>query len=187
MRTLTLAIATALAAGCNANLFSLQDDIDLGVQLRDEINNDPENFPVVDPADAPEAYGHLQRMLDLVLADDDVQYRDEFDWEIALINDDKTLNAFAAPGGKIWVYTGLMRFLETEDDLIGVLGHEVAHADLRHSTQAMTAQYGASVVITLILGEDPGLLADVRPGARPAAVQSTERVRVRRVLGPLPL
>lgn len=161
MRHLSLIATVALGSACNANLFSLEDDIELGQQLRDEVNSDTKNFNVVDPADAPDAYDHLDRMLAQILASDAIEYRDEFDWEIYLINDDETLNAFAAPGGYMWVYTGLIKFLDTEDDLVGVLGHEVAHADKRHGTQALTAQYGTSVLLTLLLGEDPGLLAQI--------------------------
>ena len=46
-----------------------------------------------------------------------------------IIEDDDTLNAFAAPGGYIWIYSGLIKYLDHEDDLAGVLGHEIAHAD----------------------------------------------------------
>ena len=81
------------------NLFSVQDDIDLGREVRDEILGDPVAFPVVEFDDAPEAYAHLERGRDAVLASGEVEYATEFDWEVYLIDDPNTLNAFAAPGG----------------------------------------------------------------------------------------
>ena len=153
-------------AGCEdgLNLFTIEDDIELGLQLRDEINADPKGFPVVDRADAPEAYGHLDRMLNAVLNSGEVEFADDFAWEIYLIDDDETLNAFAAPGGYLWVYTGLMGFLEVEDDFVGVLGHEVAHADRRHSTEQLTQQYGLDVLLEIVFGESPGVVGELAAG-----------------------
>ena len=83
-----------LAAGCSdgsLNLFTIQDDIDLGRQLRDEILNDPATYPVVDEADAAEAYDYLYMLRDEILDTNELQYTDDFDWEIYLIDDDDTL------------------------------------------------------------------------------------------------
>ena len=97
---------------------------------------------LVDPIAYPDAYAHLDALRDDILASGEVAYADEFDWETHFIQDDEVLNAFAAPGGYIYVYTGLMRYLEEEDQLAGVLGHEIAHAANRHSTEQLTKQYG---------------------------------------------
>ncbi|MEN0061644.1 MAG: M48 family metalloprotease [Myxococcota bacterium] len=150
--------------GCGLNLFSVQDDIDLGMQLRDQINSDPKNFPVVDRMDAPEAYDELERMLGIVLESEDIQFRDEFAWEIYLIDDDETLNAFAGPGGYIWIYTGIMEYLTVEDHFVGVLGHEAAHADRRHSTDQLTQNLGIDLLLDVVLGDDRGALAQVTEG-----------------------
>ena len=48
---------------------------------------------------------------------------------VRIIDNDETLNAFCLPGGFIYVYTGLIKYLDSEDHLAGVLGHEIAHAD----------------------------------------------------------
>ena len=163
MPSLAALVLCTTLVGCNqpVNLFTIEDDIELGQQLRDEINNDPATYPVVDPADAPEAYGHLERMRDAILQSDDIRFAEDFAWEIYLIDDDETLNAFAAPGGYIWVYSGLMRFLDREDDLVGVLGHELAHADRRHSTNQLTKAYGASVLLGVLFGDEPGLIPQI--------------------------
>ncbi len=158
------ALAMLPLAACGLNVFPVQDDIELGAQLRDEINSDPESFPVVARMDAPEAYDELERMLDVVLDSEDIQYRDEFAWEIYLIDDDKTLNAFAGPGGYIWIYTGIMRYLKVEDHFVGVLGHEAAHADLRHSTEQLTQTLGIDLLLDVVLGNDRGAISQVTEG-----------------------
>src|SRR5574341_86893 len=56
----------------------------------------------------------------------------EYKWEFTVINDPDTVNAFALPGGKVAVYTGIFGPAQDEAGLAVVLGHEVAHALARH-------------------------------------------------------
>lgn len=160
-----LLLAAPLLAACDAssgiNLFTIEDDMELGAQVHDEILADPATYPLLDEAQYPDAYNELYRMRDGVLASEDVQYADDFEWNVYIIDDDEVLNAFAAPGGYIYVYTGLMRYLQVEDHFVGVLGHEIAHADERHSTQQLTKLYGIGTLLGVILGEDPGLIAEI--------------------------
>jgi predicted Zn-dependent protease len=59
-----------------------------------------------------------------------------FDYRFYVVNE-QTPNAFAIPGGHIFVTSGLIRFVDTEDELAGVIGHEIAHSVLRHIDKAM--------------------------------------------------
>ncbi len=63
-----------------------------------------------------------------------------FEWEVILIDDDDVVNAWALPGGKMAVYTGILPFTKTEDGLAAVMGHEAAHAIARHGGENMTRQ-----------------------------------------------
>lgn len=58
-------------------------------------------------------------------------------FEFHLLNDDQTVNAFALPGGQIFITTALMGRLENEDQLAGVLGHEIGHVVARHSAEKL--------------------------------------------------
>src|SRR5690606_33834213 len=62
-----------------------------------------------------------------------------FDWEVNVIDSDQA-NAFALPGGKMAVYTGLVPVARNEDAMAVVMGHEIAHAVLRHGAQRMAQQ-----------------------------------------------
>lgn len=70
-------------------------------------------------------------------------------WEVKVFQS-KEINAFALPGGKIGVYTGLLNVASTQDELAAVLGHEVSHVLAHHSaerySQAMVANIGSAVV-----------------------------------------
>ncbi|GAB61205.1 MAG: M48 family peptidase [Candidatus Jettenia sp.] len=63
-----------------------------------------------------------------------------YEWEFNLIEDDKTVNAFCMPGGKIAVYTGILPATQDETGLAVVLGHEVAHAIANHGGERMSQQ-----------------------------------------------
>lgn len=165
MRAPLVSMLGVLLASCgDVNLFTVQDDIDLGSQLKAEIDADPVQFPVLNRATYADAYDHMERIRDTILQSGEVEHADQFEWTITIIDDDEVLNAFAAPGGYIWVYTGLIRFLDREDDLAGVMGHEIAHAALRHSTEQLTKAYGVDVLLGVVFGEDPGLIPELAAG-----------------------
>ena len=77
------------------------------------------------------------------------------DWDIEVF-DDEAINAFAMPGGKIGVFTGILAVAENQDQLGAVLGHEVAHVTQHHSVertnQAMTTQAGATAAGAVLGG-----------------------------------
>ncbi|MEO6833992.1 MAG: M48 family metalloprotease, partial [Chitinophagaceae bacterium] len=118
-------------------------------------------YPILDPTQYASAYNYLNSMRDVILNSGQVTHKADFTWELHIIRDDNTLNAFCTPGGYIYVYTGLIKYLDNASSLAGVLGHEMAHADKRHTTEAMTKQYGISTLLSLVLGKDSGLLVQV--------------------------
>jgi|TARA_B100001093_G_scaffold512665_1_gene582955 predicted Zn-dependent protease len=72
-----------------------------------------------------------------------------FGWDYVLVDNDKIVNAWCAPGGKIAVYTGLLKVTKNTNALSIVMGHEIAHAVAKHSveraSQAMTINLGTTV------------------------------------------
>ncbi len=72
-----------------------------------------------------------------------------FQWDYVLVDNDKIANAWCMPGGKIAVYTGLLKITKNTDALSIVMGHEIAHAVAKHSveraSQAMTINLGTTV------------------------------------------
>jgi predicted Zn-dependent protease len=82
-------------------------------------------------------------------------------WKIHVINDPKTVNAFATPGGYLYVYTGLILAADNEAELAGVLAHEAGHVVGRHSARAMVNAYGIQAVADAALGKNPGTAAQI--------------------------
>ena len=62
----------------------------------------------------------------------------EYQWEFAVIQDDKMINAFALPGGKVAIFTGILKITKDDAGLATVMGHEVAHALQRHGVERMS-------------------------------------------------
>jgi predicted Zn-dependent protease len=163
MRNRYLLIAFALMfASCGSkdgkpgnafNLFTIEDDKTFGAQVNAEILSKPQEFLILDPVQYKEVYDYINVVKETLLNTGEVRYAKEFNWEIRIIND-TTLNAFCTPGGYIYFYTGILKFLDSEDELAGVLGHEIAHADLRHSTSQMTKMFGVSVISSYLLGNN---------------------------------
>ncbi len=72
----------------------------------------------------------------------------DFAWEFNVIDDPNTINAFCMPGGKVVVYTGIMKVTQNEDALAVVLGHEIAHALANHGNERMSQQVVAQLGLT---------------------------------------
>lgn len=93
--------------------------------------------------------------------------RPDYQWEFNLIDDNGTVNAFCLPGGKVFVYSGILKLTRDEAGLAVVVGHEVAHALARHGAErlsiALVAQVGEAAVEAAI------------GSASPAARQATEQ------------
>lgn len=145
-------------------LFSIEDDKNLGAQLKAEIFNNPQEYPVLDTNQYATAYAYLRGLKDQILNSGEIQYKDEFAWEVYIIQNDSVLNAFASPGGYIFFYTGIIKYLDKEDDLMGVLGHEMAHADQRHSVKQLQTEYGISLLLSIALGQNSTALSQILAG-----------------------
>ncbi len=93
-----------------------------------------------------------------------VANKPEYQWEFAIIKDDRTINAFALPGGKVAIFTGILKMTKNEDGLATVIGHEVAHALQRHGAE----RYSRSILE--MIGQVGALAAGAAVGRPDAAM-----------------
>ena len=109
----------------------------------------------------PDAERIVRKVGDKIAA---VANKPEYKWEFTVINDPETVNAFALPGGKVAVYTGIFGPARDEAGLAVVMGHEVAHALARHPaermSQGMLLQLGG-VGLGVALGRNPAVANQV--------------------------
>jgi Zn-dependent protease with chaperone function len=161
-----LLMNTIILSSCNkdnsgVNIFTVEDDKQLGLQMEQEIQGNPAEYPLLQPTQYNEAYQHVEQVRDDILATGLVDFDIQFEWTVHIINDDSVLNAFCTPGGYIYFYTGLIRYLDNDAQFAGVMGHEMAHAARRHSTQQMTKAYGLQMLLSVVLGENPNMIAQM--------------------------
>lgn len=144
----------------NANIFTDQDDVQLGQQVVAEMNANPKEYPIYKGDPSLKQYIN-ERIFQHILSSPLVKKKNVFKYNIEIIDRPDVMNAFALPGGNIYVYTGLLKYLDSEAALAGVIAHEIAHAEKRHATKRMTQYYGASILVSLILGKNPSQLSEI--------------------------
>lgn len=154
-----LLVSISFFYSCGANIFSESDDVAIGKDIDQQIKADPRQFPMLQGR--PEVNDYVTRIGKTILTNSNfIQYENTFPYQFTVIND-TIVNAFCTPGGFIYVYTGLIKFLDNEAALAGVIGHEIAHAERRHMTQRLTSYYGVNAILGLVLGSNPNIFAEI--------------------------
>lgn len=158
--TIVLVVSLSSCEGKKLNIFTVQQDIDMGREVVEQILESPNEYPILDRSKNKEAYAYVEKIRDKILATGELKYADKYDWDVYIIDQD-VLNAFAVPGGTTFYYTGLLKYLDDEASLAGVMGHEFAHADKRHATTNMTKVYGYETLLNVVLGKDNNTAVDI--------------------------
>lgn len=136
-----------LLSGCETNPYtgrsqllmtSVPEEMQLGTQAYQQVKNDPKVHLSQDPREIEPVKRVAARIIEAAKRSKYAEMAKQFQWEVTVIKDDKTMNAFALPGGKIAVYTGIFPVAKTEAGLAAVLGHEVTHALARHGAERMS-------------------------------------------------
>lgn len=143
-------ILAVLATGCaglgpGITLFSVEQEIEMGQQFSREIAR--QQRMLRDPL----VVNYIQD-LGLRLTPQEVRRTYPFRFYVV---DNREVNAFAVPGGHVYVHSGLMEKADNEAELASVVAHEIGHVVLRHSNQQVSAQYGYQLIASLVLGQNP--------------------------------
>ena len=142
-----MSLTLLLLVGCQTNPYtgrsqllmtSVSDEMKMGVQAYDQVKSDPKLRPSQDPREIESVKRIATRIVEAAKRSKYAEMAQQFQWEVTVIKDDKTANAFALPGGKMAVYTGIFPMAKTEAGLAAVMGHEVVHALARHGAERMS-------------------------------------------------
>lgn len=134
------------------NLFSRQQDIQLGREAAEEIEKEVQ---IVRDPELTQYVANLGGRLASPSQDQDYPYSFQ-------VVADSSINAFALPGGPIYIHTGTIAAAENEAQLAGVIAHEIAHVALRHSTHQMSKRKAWQIPLALAataLDQKSGMLA----------------------------
>lgn len=124
------------------NLFSVEQDIEAGQQVSKDAEH---QLPMLDNSRVDNYLNSLGRRLASKAPGEKYPYR------FKAVND-RAINAFALPGGPIYVNRGVIEAADNEAQLAGVMAHEIAHVALRHGTNQASKAYAAQVPLSILGG-----------------------------------
>ncbi len=152
-------VSLLVTTGCQTNPYTgrwqlmmmpMSREVQMGAQAYAEVKSDPKMKPSTDPREIEPVKRVAARVIEAAKRSKYSEMANQFDWEVTVIKDDKTMNAFALPGGKIAVYTGIFPVARTEAGLAAVMGHEVVHALARHGGERMSQNTLAQTTLQAI-------------------------------------
>ncbi len=124
-------------------LISERQEVTLGSQVAEQVQQQEQ--PLADQ----QWQEYLDRIGQRIV---EVSDRKSLDYHFTVLHNDQ-INAFAAPGGFLYFYTGILQRMDSEDELAAVMAHEVSHVVGRHSVQAIQTAMGGTLLANLILGD----------------------------------
>lgn len=147
---IVLFVAIIAGAGCGANIYTTQQEVSFGEQFAKEIEKQSNLI------EDQEVNAYIDEIGQRIAK---VSDRRDIDYHFKVIDNDSTVNAFAVPGGFIYLYSGLVLKAENEAEIAGVIAHEVGHVVGKHSMKRMTQLMGYQFLLAVALGDQPNQLA----------------------------
>ena len=176
IQTLTLCLVFINVAGCATNpytnrsqflLIPESQEVHMGKQAYAQALNDPNVVVSKNPAEVEPVERVAERIIAAAKQSKYAKRAKSFQWEVTVIKDDKTKNAWALPGGKIAFYTGIFPEAKNENGLAAIMGHEVVHALARHGAERISQHTAAN------LGMQVAVAAfDLKPLTQTLAMQA---------------
>lgn len=163
--------ASVLLTRCSCDFFgatgalfiSENDEMRLGYQFDSTLANTDSGraeYPIFKPAsaDSEAVRTYVANLANEILQGIPKDDRPGYEFKFTLIDKD-VVNAFAVPGGYVYIYTGILKNMQDESELACVLGHEIAHVTQHHYRDALAKQASLSFLVQALLGNDAGQLA----------------------------
>ena len=138
--------------GQPVNLLSTAQEVRIGAQVAEQVE---QQETLLENAAIQTYIDEIGRRLAVHAPRQDVAY------VFKVIDSPDAINAFALPGGFLYLYTGLLKACDNEAELASVMAHEIAHVAARHHGESITRQYGMHILSQLILGDNPRVAAQV--------------------------
>jgi len=141
--------------------FEIEDHIIIGETMSAQIKNMPDAFKILDSIRYEDAYIYVNKLLSTLKLTAVVRHREDFNWQVTILHDDQKRTAFTLPGGHIYIYTGLLKFLQAEHELMAILGNEIAYADKELAAINIRETYGGVFIGQITLGDDIPELSEI--------------------------
>jgi predicted Zn-dependent protease len=169
---LPLVVCSVMLTRCGCDFFgttgalliSQRDEAELGLEFDTQLRTKDTagEYPIY-AANTPDKQAFEKYVKDLaqeVLSKVPEKERPDYDFKFTIIDKDVE-NAFAVPGGYVYIYTGIISKMKNEAELAGVLGHEIAHVTQHHYRDAMAKDAAFGLLLQVLLGNEAGQLAQL--------------------------
>ncbi len=176
IHTLIPFLVLVTVAGCATNpytnrsqflLIPESQEVHMGNQAYAQAINDPKVAISKNPAEVEPVTRVAERIIAAAKQSKYAKRAESFQWEVTVIKNDKTKNAWALPGGKIAVYTGIFPEAKNENGLAAIMGHEVVHALARHGAERVSQHTAANLGMQIA-----AVALDMKPIAQTLATQA---------------
>lgn len=146
-----IALLAPLLGACEPNAmgrksFKIMPESMLQAQAAEVYAKEKHRKPISQNRRHRDLVQQVGRRLIAIAERDYANYSQGFSWEVTLFENPKTKNAYCMPGGKIAIYSGILPICQNEAALAAVMGHEIAHALLRHGNERVTQQLGIAAL-----------------------------------------
>lgn len=141
-----------------------EDEVNMGTDFYNQILADADEYPVLDTVGNEKnrlLYDYIDSIGHWIADHQTVRPENEYlKYDFTVIDKDTVVNAFAIPGGYVFIYTGLIKAAANEAEIAGVLAHEITHIAKRHGVDRLVKLMGVEYVKQLIFGDNSSLIAD---------------------------
>jgi predicted Zn-dependent protease len=162
----TVTVVSTMMLSCNSVsetirpfLLSEADEITMGNKFSQQISSDTVAYPAYKGNTAVSKY--IDSLGQKIAATQTDWTSSSLNFKFNVVKNDSMINAFAVPGGHVYVYTGLLLAAENESQVAGVIAHEVAHITKHHSADMLVKQNMVGIINDVIFGSEASSLKAV--------------------------
>lgn len=149
-----------IVVGKDQDEFSAEEQVVIGESLAQNLATRTD-IDLLEEARYPDVYDYLNTIFATLVQTPGIIHRKEFNWRVVIIQDDDRQSAFTGPGGTFYIYTGLLKYLQSEDELLGVMAHELNYLDQGKILEELKAKFGGSVLADILLSNEVDQLSEM--------------------------
>ena len=145
----------------NPSEFPPEDQIKIGQAFKDQFDHNSQDFNILSHTEYAQAYSYLNTLFHTLLNTAPIEHRRDYEWTLDIIQNDSLQTAFFLPGGHLYLYTGLLKYLDTESQLLSVIGHELYYVDTELLVKQMSEEFGATTLGDILLDNGVDQLSEL--------------------------
>ena len=138
-----------------------EEEAIIGATIQQSILDQSDFFEVLERDRYEEEYAYMEQLLHMITNTTVVENRKYFSWTVHILVDDEVRTMFATPGGHLFIYTGMLKFLRSESELLAIMAHEVMYVDKGLISTALINDFGGDQLGDILLGRPSSELKEM--------------------------